>query len=173
MTPALLTTLRVAILLRTSPVCVGTAVFMPAHPYPFCGGLGGGDRASSVQKQSHFQSRAHASHSSGGRIESTRMKTALFRNCAGVFSTNSCFESRWEAAACAASPGSRTWQTAHGAGASGGRWCRWPVTAVTQTVPQAEALCLRLLGVAWSPRPDPCVQRDGCSVAWIAAGFAD
>lgn len=39
------------------------------------------------------------------------------------------------------------------------------VTAVTQAVPQAQALCLRSLGVAWSPRPDPCAQRDGCSVA--------
>lgn len=47
------------------------------------------------------------------------------------------------------------------------------VTAVTQAVPQAQALCLRLLGVVWSPRPDPCAQRDGCSVVWIAAVFAD
>lgn len=47
------------------------------------------------------------------------------------------------------------------------------VTAVTQAVPQAQALCFRLLGVACSPQTDPCVQRDGCSAVWIAAEFAD
>lgn len=46
-------------------------------------------------------------------------------------------------------------------------------TAVTQDAPPAQPLCLGLLGVAWSPRPDPCAQRDGRRVEWIATGFAD
>lgn len=46
-------------------------------------------------------------------------------------------------------------------------------TAVTQAAPPAQARCLGLLGVAWSPRPDPCAQRDGRSVQWNATGFAD
>lgn len=53
---------------------------LPAHPYPFSCGLSGGDRTSSVQKQSHFHSRTHASHSSGGWIKNIRVKTPLFKN---------------------------------------------------------------------------------------------
>lgn len=34
----------------------------------------------------------------------------------------------------------------------------------------ASAVCPSVcLGVAWSPRPDTCAQRDGCSVKWLAS----
>lgn len=46
-------------------------------------------------------------------------------------------------------------------------------TAVTQAAPPTQALCFVPLGVAWSPQPDPCAQRDVCSVKGIGRGFAD
>lgn len=39
-------------------------MFVSVQPYPVRCRLGGGNRANSVQKQSHFQTRAQASHSS-------------------------------------------------------------------------------------------------------------
>lgn len=45
--------------------------------------------------------------------------------------------------------------------------------AVTQAAPPARKLCLCVLDVAWSPRHDPCAQRDARRVAWLATGFAD
>lgn len=74
----------------------------------------------------------------------------------------------------AASSASRTCQQERSSGATGGRRCHLArSTAVTQAAAPAQALslgCLSVcLGVAWSPRPDTCAQRDGCSVEWLAS----
>lgn len=72
----------------------------------------------------------------------------------------------------AASSASRTCQQERSSGATGGRRCHLARSAaVTQAAaPAASAVCLSVcLGVAWSPRPDICAQRDGCSVVWLAS----
>lgn len=61
--------------LAISPVSE-RALFFTAQPYPFCCGLGRGDRANSVQKQSHFKSRTYVSHSS-----KKLLKTCTCKNC--------------------------------------------------------------------------------------------
>lgn len=74
----------------------------------------------------------------------------------------------------AASSASWTCQQEQSSGATGGRRCHLArSTAVTQAAAPAQAPslgCLSVcLGVAWSPRPDTCAQRDGCSVEWLAS----
>lgn len=81
---------------------------------------------------------------------------------------------RCKAVGRAASSASRACQQEWSSGATGGRRCHLArSTAVTQAAApvQAPSLgCLSVcLGVAWSPRPDTCAQRDGCSVKWLAS----
>lgn len=148
---------------------------MTAQPYPVCRGLGGGDRANSVQKQSHFKSRTYASHSSKKWLQ-LRQKTYACKHCCSQTEylqllLCQCRAERPLHAPLHAPPPLRFNKARC--------WRNWlpsvplAVTAVTQAVPPAQALCLGLLGVAWSPRPDPCAQRDGRTVERIATGFAD
>lgn len=138
----------------------GGASPLPAHPYPFCCGLSRGGRACSVQEQSHFQSRAHASHPSRGGIGRTAVPKAT--SVPGYLVLWVAPGSRWL----------RRRSSAEGMSTPGGRARRWrkgrlwappAAAAVTQAVPGAQALRLGWLGVAWPPRPDPCAQRDGRS----------
>lgn len=94
----------------------------------------------------------------------THAKTVVF-----LLETISRAPSRRDAASCAASSAHRAFQR-------GAVPLSVPLAdaAVTQAVPPGTLP--RSLGVAWSPRPDPCAQRDGRLVAWssrFATGLAD
>lgn len=138
-----------------------------------------------MQKQSHFQSRTHASHSSEKWLDAHACKQQCSRAAVRVPKQNKKkqqnpptiyrFLSRWEAATRAASSAYRTCQRGRAlaqvvaVGAADSYSCY-----VTQAAPPAQALSLLgRLGVAWSPRPGPCAQRDGCSAQGLASVFAD
>lgn len=101
---------------------------MTAQPYPVCCGLGGGDRANSVQKQSHFKSRTYASHSSKKwlqrRQKHTHTNTVVHKLCPNIFNYFAApvaLRGRWmRRLLCVLDISTR-----HGAGATGCRRCHW------------------------------------------------
>lgn len=102
---------------------------MTAQPYPVCRGLGGGDRANSVQKQSHFKSRTYASHSSKKWLQLRQKKHThantvvhkLSPNIFYYFSATVALRGRcMRRLLCVLDISTR-----HGAGATGCRRCHW------------------------------------------------